>query len=160
MVFLKIVAYQYSSTIGLHGRLHLPVLLLNCSTLQSIVQSWFAKRRRLNVVEIFNVVSLLILFITTVTKNGERGLIRVYRAVKWIDWEAERWKFKNESVIKCLTQCRSSQGSCLLKEVQVGCLTRKFWGLGLVVLVFFFFPLFKCMLSGKLYEKRKKKKKA
>lgn len=70
MVFLQIVAYWYSSTIGLHGRLHLPVLLLNCSIPQSIVQSWFAKRWRLNVVKIFNVVSVLILFLTTVTKMG------------------------------------------------------------------------------------------
>ena len=42
-----------------------------------------------------------------------------------------REKFKSEFVIKCLhdRQRRSSQGGCLLKEVQVECSTRKFWGL-------------------------------
>lgn len=55
------------------------------------------------------------------------------------------------SVYVIVGQCRSSHGSCLLKEVQVGCLT-KFWGL----VVFFFLLLVKCMLSGKLYEEKKK----
>jgi len=45
-------------------------IFLGLYTPQSVVQSWFIKRPRLNLVEVFNVVRVLMLVTTTVTKMG------------------------------------------------------------------------------------------
>lgn len=47
----------HTCAVGLHGELHLPVLLLSSSTPWNIAQFWFAKRPGLNLVEVFNIIS-------------------------------------------------------------------------------------------------------